>query len=457
MKIGMNADQGVVMTSPCGDCSDPGPQTMLTFVSQDVVSSQKNVPLKVFQPTLQREDGSYIGTAQTFDSQPRLLVAMGSDGSILWQQSVNPDSGSGAGTPVTPQYATADGGAVVTSTTTQPNGSTLLGTLFTFDPSGNLTGQTPDTGAVRSWTGSWYGVGSAGVPVASNSAALRSRSLAMASPKVSSVSSGVNKLAFSAIELALSFWPTFQGNPSGTQQPPTLLMTHMYPFPNDTGASPNAIKADTRKLVPQVAHKFLMGTEVSPDTFVAEVSKTVDAVALVGHSISMNATDDDGTRMGTFPVGLIMGTGEFLVIKPSDPPPAGLNFLRSSILKRFYIGPEFKPQAPMEVHARVLFLAACGALSDPFQYWFNIHKDDKGRVLIIPKSDKGGIPQGVARSEWINIALHLAMGSKVDEAVKAANSTIHEPKAFDKPVPKDLYWIVIGDGGLQLRHTSKTN
>jgi len=46
-------------------------------------------------------------------------------------------------------------------------GSTSSGTLYTLDKDGNLTSQTPDTGATISWTGQWYYPPSTGTEVAS--------------------------------------------------------------------------------------------------------------------------------------------------------------------------------------------------------------------------------------------------------------------------------------------------
>jgi hypothetical protein len=51
------------------------------------------------------EDGSYIGTDGNNN-----LIALGLDGSLVWQQAVAP------GSCIAPLYATADGGAIVTST-----------------------------------------------------------------------------------------------------------------------------------------------------------------------------------------------------------------------------------------------------------------------------------------------------------------------------------------------------
>jgi hypothetical protein len=61
---------------------------------------------------------------------------------------------------VTPLYATADGGAIVTSTAP---GSNQLGTLYTVDRNGNVSAQTADNGAVLSWTGLSYAASAAGL------------------------------------------------------------------------------------------------------------------------------------------------------------------------------------------------------------------------------------------------------------------------------------------------------
>jgi len=140
---------------PGGDCSSPGPapeySLQISYVSQDSVTSQVNAATNAFVPALQREDGSYIGTDGYMN-----LIALGLDGSVAWQQTVGT-------APLTPLYATADGGAIVTSTTqcprnivTQNTCTPQLGTLYTVDQNGNMTAQTPDTGAVYSWTNQWY-------------------------------------------------------------------------------------------------------------------------------------------------------------------------------------------------------------------------------------------------------------------------------------------------------------
>jgi hypothetical protein len=126
------------------------------LVSPTGLGSQVNFKISLahpnaigYVPSLQREDGSYIGT----DSLGN-VDALGQDGSMAWQEYLP-----GA----TPLYATADGGAIVTTTTqcpTAPVGSPTctptLGTLYTFDQYGNFTPQGADTGAEYSWTGQWY-------------------------------------------------------------------------------------------------------------------------------------------------------------------------------------------------------------------------------------------------------------------------------------------------------------
>jgi hypothetical protein len=81
---------------------------------------------------------------------------VGLDGSVLWEQAIPVPAGSynGLTPPLTPLYATADGGAIVRSG--PAIGSSQPGTLYTVDADGNIRSQTPDTGAVLSWTGQWY-------------------------------------------------------------------------------------------------------------------------------------------------------------------------------------------------------------------------------------------------------------------------------------------------------------
>jgi hypothetical protein len=81
----------------------------------------------------------------------------------MWQQTIGQ-------TPITPLYATADGGAIVTSSTqcsynvvTDTPCSPQLGTLYTVDQNGNVTSQSPDTAAVYSWTGQSYTDSTAGL------------------------------------------------------------------------------------------------------------------------------------------------------------------------------------------------------------------------------------------------------------------------------------------------------
>ena len=185
LSVVTNAGLGAAVMAPPTICSDCSPQELITFISHDVITSQVNVTLDGFLPKLQREDGSYIGT-----DGYGYIAAVSSDGGVLWRKSVTPVApGDSSPFPrVSPQYAISDGGVIVTST--QPacpsgnigfpdDGSTdllcqdreneddgtivlpyspvgQLGTLYTLDQNGNITSQTPDTGAVYSWTNNWY-------------------------------------------------------------------------------------------------------------------------------------------------------------------------------------------------------------------------------------------------------------------------------------------------------------
>jgi len=168
-------------------------QGQLSYISQDSVTLQaNNIQTNSGCPTLQREDGSYIAT----DGQNTLIV-LAPDGSQLWSQQIGT-------APITPLYATSDGGVIVTNTPPGPSVSpgpdgtlfwtnqlisTQLGTLYTVDQNGNVTSQTPDTGAVLSWTGNSYGV--TGDPL-------------------------VVSYGLASIHLTESFWASKDANPSAT-------------------------------------------------------------------------------------------------------------------------------------------------------------------------------------------------------------------------------------------------
>jgi hypothetical protein len=159
-----NGDSGAAILSQLGTSQA---LNQISYVSQTGLTSQVtlgvdpavNTWLNPVMLSLQREDGSYIGADMAGN-----LFAIATDGTILWQKQL--------GAVVTPLYATADGGAIVTSTppcsqevSAPPYGRppcplgtppSSLGTLYTVDKNSNVTSQTPDTGARISWTGNWY-------------------------------------------------------------------------------------------------------------------------------------------------------------------------------------------------------------------------------------------------------------------------------------------------------------
>jgi hypothetical protein len=149
---------------------------LMTSASHDSVTSQVDgIALMEFAPALQREDGSYIGSYTGIGHETNRLITISRDGSVLWQTIVGPArTDTSDAIPVTPLYATADGGAIVTSTKTtithydplNPGSgyqdfttrviTTKLGTLYTIDKDGNIISQEPDTGAIYSWKEQWY-------------------------------------------------------------------------------------------------------------------------------------------------------------------------------------------------------------------------------------------------------------------------------------------------------------
>jgi hypothetical protein len=457
-----NADQGVALIWP-----QPNNPPVMSLISNDVAGAPINIPL-TFQPTLQREDGSYIGT--NLDA----LTVVALDGTPVWSTKVDPDA-NGNGTIVHPLYATADGGAIVTSATRTQYGITEPGNLYTVDQNGNTTGQQPDTGAALSWTGSWYGGESTGLPVSNNSNSI-SNSFTPASFDLGLTSAGLIKYALSSVDLALSFWPEIDGNLSRTHNPPTLLMTHIYPDPGKTELTSDQIETLTRLAAPlnpktdlPVTHTFLMADKVTSQSFVQAIEETSQATAYIGDAQLAQVILPNGPT-GVLPIGLLMGVnrnvhGVFervvLSMAPYDPPPLGLEYLTRDSLNQVESPPQlFDEQGPMQPRANVIFLGACGAYSLPYQYWFSIHSTTKNHVLIVPADelftgDLVSVPAGVASREWMLIAQGLAKGQTVAAALAAANQQIHKPGQFNVVVPSSFNWVAIGDANLKLRPTTK--
>ena len=425
------------------DCA-PMPPDLHQFIyaSQDSITSQDDLPADVdhFNPALQREDGSYIGTDASGE-----LLAVNHTGTPVFQTKINPDR-NGNGTLVNPLYALTDGGSIVTSTTTDSSGATVLGSLFTTDANGTVVLQEPDSGAILAWSGKRYGVGSLPGSIASYS--------------------------FRFVDTAWSFWPFQKGNASGTSVPPTLQMTHMFPDPDLAGSSPNQIKTDILRAVPLnpktdllVSHKFLFGSDVTPAAFLREIDRPLDGVGFIGHSNSVLFSSIPGGTLQRYAVGLVMGSQstpfgrDMVIIKSTATPPAGLEVLLPQNLDQAFptdnaLSAEFTRVAKLTTHAKVVFIGACD-LADAFKYWWNINGTTTRQALIVPSNSD--VLLGVARFEWTVIAQELAQGKTISQAVNDANSSIHVPGVFKDSagnsitIPSTLDWSIIGDTTLTLR------
>jgi len=161
---------GVNMTNT-GCPTDAQAHVELSYVAQDAVTSQvedavvlpnNSSRVEAFVPVLQREDRSYIGTDTTSEIFGYSnLIGVGATGGLLFKQPLSTTP-----TVLTPLYATSDGGMVVRSRQVQncqtnPDQCDTVGTpaLFTADPNGNVTAQSPDKGIIYSWKGAYSTVG----------------------------------------------------------------------------------------------------------------------------------------------------------------------------------------------------------------------------------------------------------------------------------------------------------
>jgi hypothetical protein len=423
-----NADQGIMLLWQGGQAS----QQAASISSSGSLSIAPVGFSEPIIPMLQREDGTFYGMSEF----SLALVNFDQSGTVKWSSPF-----------YEPMTAIAGGGVAARARAFGRSG------MATFDQDGNVVGQDEMFSSVVSWSGNQYGNGDG--------------------------FSSLVSWALPPLDMALSYWPSVDGNASRTHQPPTLLMTHAYPTPQDsTGISPDEIKAQTRRAVPlnpssdtPVTHTFLMGEALSTSNFVKAAELTSQALAYIGHALLEDVQLIDGTHF-IAPIGLWMGThapgpnGQLvnvrLRIAPDPNPPPQLSFLSFQEYSDDFVKGVDIPQGPMQPRTNVIFIGSCGSFSISFQYWFNTNSATKKRALIVPTDlrDPGTgqfleVPGGVARYAWTLIAQDLAKGKTVGQAVQAANQTIHVPGLFDIIVPADFQWIVVGDANLKLRPTSQ--
>jgi hypothetical protein len=174
--IGMitNADTGVLFT--WAEQELDGEWTSHAAITTGTSVSLINVPVPgqepLVTPVLQAQDGSFIGTAITYDDYDAVqysMIAFDAGGNLRWSVPGNWQ----------PQIATADGGVVATELDSNFNPVATV----TFDQNGNATGQI--SLGTQSWTGNQYQLGS------------------------------VDQVLVNWFNLAASFWGFAGGNASG--------------------------------------------------------------------------------------------------------------------------------------------------------------------------------------------------------------------------------------------------
>lgn len=245
-----NVDHGVLFSWQLANCTGTAgganfctAQNELTTITEDGSASMAglNVPGHFVQPTLQRADGSYIGTCCSDNIPDGLMFAFTASGQTLWSQSFH-----------TPQFATADQGVIATS----PSGQAA-----TFDQSGNQTGQLASL-PTMSWTGNFYPRGSE------------------------------EQVTAAAIDPAISFEAQQGGNPStpGTSVTTVSFQKHIA---IDTDNPPHYTDVPLHGLAISQTESVLvtLGAGTKPVTL---------TIASTGQG---SATFDDGSTTITIPVG----------------------------------------------------------------------------------------------------------------------------------------------------------
>jgi hypothetical protein len=193
--------------------------TNVSVVSAPTVG---NPNVGLVMPTLQAQDGSFVGTALDNSTNPATpnMVAFDASGNVRWSVPG-----------YTPQIATDDGGVIGISENT--------GSAVAFDQNGNAVGQIGDP--TQSWTAQRYHIGS------------------------------VERTAAAVISRAMTLWSSAGGNPSGSAAAPSTLSTAaaawvLPSLPSVTEAKSYmpGVLANAQRVVNQIpACAALFGTVIS--------------------------------------------------------------------------------------------------------------------------------------------------------------------------------------------------
>lgn len=473
---------------PGGDCSPsaaPAYSRQISYVSQSGLGSQVNAAANTFVPALQREDGSYIGT----DGYNN-VIALGLDGNVIWQQALP--------SVLTPLYATADGGAIVTSTTqcthnivTDTPCSPQLGTLYTVDQNGNVTSQTPDPGVVYSWTGGLYDPsarvsavpGLLPIDPAASFCAFASGGGPGGNPSLTHVM--VRNL------LAKMFVPSTMDTVSSDQDweqhirtysglPKSSLDFKMYYDPHNQpteNAFLTVVGTTTNSIIGYIDHGYLSASDFTTALGICFTDTCLVSSAMLGLNQSGGTgpaivlpspisgpvgtrVSIAGTNFGTAqPSSTVSFNGVQAAIVSWAPNqivatvPTGatsgnivvsVNGVNSNgypfaVTSRSSLSLTFDTRDSLTVKARVLFLAMCG-FTDAFKSFWNMTSTP--HVLVYP-SYKPGNPgrrlyEGYARWDFDQFLYGMASGNPVSYSVGLANQSANYYR-------EQLTWGFIGE------------
>ena len=114
---------------------------------------------------------------------------------------------------------------------------------------------------------------------------------------------------------------------------------------------------------------------------------------------------------------------------------------------------QYEPQ--INSNAKIIFVGACDDVNGVLASLWNITSQTQGQALVIP--DLSTAPQNLpgvvdlwqATLEWEQIAVNLAAGKTIQQAVTAANQYLQRIASQLADSPEA--WLIVGDTSVQVK------
>jgi hypothetical protein len=389
---GTSGTRTYTQVDPCPNA----PDNHLTTMSADASVADRTwtpgaMAGEAVRPVLQLSDGAFAGDLRRSWSQPPGLIVFDANGQVRWQA----DDAQAA-------KAISDGGLIAYNS----------GGLVHYDAQGAVSGA-GEPPLIQSWNGNLYQMGSVELVTADSD---------------NPASFWPERTTTGAIPAATPFFEVFVAKEF------TLLDNPPY----ETQKYKSELLDQTALNLPAQLNVHLWAESTAGRFQRAIVNRQNDAVAFIGDSIEHAPEGAVGLQLS-----------DMSLVKRHDPQwidprdcirDAGQQCVGS--LGKFTL-----PIDRFVSNVKIVFIASCQVGETFLQMW-GIDINTKGRSLIVPASGStASTDLFFAAKAWELIAIRLANGLSVFEAVDRTNKEFLAPSRYSDGTPVTLRFMAIGGNG----------